>query len=461
MSRILVIDDNESMRSAVSEVARRMGHEAVGAATGAEGLSRLNDQVFDLAIIDYRMDDMDGLEVLDVLKVRSPDTEALILTGYGSIEIAVDAMKKGAADFIEKTNLREALPIKIEKVLDYRDARRYRERLDEENQYLRDEISGRYNFGEIVGTSEQMAQILATVKKVAGADSSVLVSGESGTGKELVARALHYQSQRRSGPFVKVNCGALPRELVESELFGHEKGSFTGALRQKKGKFELAEQGTFFLDEIGDVPLETQVKLLRVLQEKKFERVGGEQTLNADVRIVAATNRDLKGMVEEGSFREDLFYRLEVIPLKLSPLRERKGDIPALVEHFMRKKCGEMNIPLKRLTNEAMDGLSNYMWPGNVRELENVIERTIVLSDDTEIGFHGLPLAFDASGGQVVDALPDAKIPLNKTLDDLERKLIERAMQEANQVKTHAAEVLGIKTSALYYKLEKYGLGQS
>ena len=459
MSRILVIDDNESMRSAVSEVAKRMGHEAIGAATGAEGLSRLQEQVFDLAIIDYRMDDMDGLQVLEALKAQAPDTEAMILTGFGTIEIAVEAMKKGAADFIEKTNLREALPIKIEKVLDYREARRDRERLGEENKYLREEISGRYNFGEIVGASTQMAQILATVKKVASTDSSVLISGESGTGKELVARALHYQSQRQSRPFVKVNCGALPRELVESELFGHEKGSFTGAVRQKKGKFELAEQGTIFLDEIGDVPLETQVRLLRVLQEKQFERVGGEQTLSADVRVVAATNRELRKMVEEGSFREDLFYRLEVIPFVLPPLRERKEDIPALVLHFMSKKCGEMNVPLKRLTEEAMNGLIHYMWPGNVRELENVIERTIVLSDDVEIGLHGLPLAFDSSDHSG-DALPDAAIPLNKTLDDMERKLIERAMQEANQVKTRAAELLGIKTSALYYKLEKYGLGQ-
>jgi two-component system response regulator HydG len=459
MSRILVIDDNESMRSAVSEVARRMGHEAIGAATGAEGLSCLQDQEFDLAIIDYRMDDMDGLQVLEALKARTPDTEAMILTGFGTIEIAVEAMKKGAADFIEKTNLREALPIKIERVLDYRQARRDRERLGEENKYLREEISGRYNFGEIVGASAQMAQILATVKKVAGTDSSVLISGESGTGKELVARALHYQSQRQSLPFVKVPCGALPRELVESELFGHEKGSFTGAVRQKKGKFELAEQGTIFLDEIGDVPLETQVRLLRVLQEKQFERVGGEQTINADVRVVAATNRELRKMVDEGSFREDLFYRLDVIPLVLPPLRERKEDIPALVEHFMSKKCGEMNVPLKRLTNDAMNGLINYMWPGNVRELENVIERTIVLSDDSEIGLYGLPLAVDVSEPSG-HALPNAEIPLNKTLDDLERKLIERAMGEAGQVKTRAAEMLGIKTSALYYKLEKYGLAQ-
>ena len=313
-----------------------------------------------------------------------------------------------------------------------------------------------------------MRQVLSTVQKVAASDSSVLIYGESGTGKELVARALHYQSNRREGPFVKVNCGALPHDLVESELFGHEKGAFTGAVRQKKGKFELAEGGTIFLDEIGDVPMDTQVKLLRVLQERQFDRVGGEQTLEADVRVVAATNRALREMMVEGTFREDLFYRLEVIPLRLPPLRERKDDVPLLVAHFMEKKCGEMNIPLRRLHGEALQALGHYPWPGNVRELENVIERTIVLSDGDEIALQDVPLTLEEERAGVSPfentpqnggAAGGDTLSLNERMDQMERDLIVRAMDEAGHVKTRAAELLGIKTSALYYKLEKYGIG--
>ena len=458
MSRILIVDDNETMGSGMVLMVERMGHQGVAARSGPQGLALLRERPFDLLITDYRMDDMDGLQVLEAVRTKYADTDVMIMTAHGTIEIAVEAVQKGAADFITKPFPPEALRLKIEKVLEHRAARRDRERLDEENRYLRAEISGRYNFGEIVGRSARMQQVLAAVQKVAAADSSVLIYGESGTGKELVARALHYQSPRKASPFVKVNCGALPRELIESELFGHERGAFTGAVRRKKGKFELAEGGTIFLDEIGDIPLEIQVKLLRVLQEKEFDRVGGEQTLHADVRVVAATNRPLREMVEKGKFREDLYYRLEVIPLRLPPLRQRKEDIPELVGHFLGKKCREMNLPLKRLTPEAMDGLKSYPWPGNVRELENVIERTIVLADGDEVGLHSLPLTFADGEDRALVDLPEGEIPLNKALDDMERKLIGRAMEQAGQVKTRAAEILGIKTSALYYKLDKYGL---
>ena len=334
MSRILIIDDNETLGSGVVLMVERMGHEGAAVTSGPEGLARLAEQSFDLVITDYRMDDMDGQQVLEAVKTRAPETDVMMMTAYGSIELAVEAMKLGAIDFITKPFPHDGLRLKIEKVLEYRAARRDRERLGEQNRYLREEIDGRYNFGEIIGESEQIHKVLAAVQKVAVTDSSVLVYGESGTGKELVARAVHYQSNRREGSFVKVNCGALPTELVESELFGHEKGAFTSAVKQKKGKFELAAGGTIFLDEIGDVPLETQVKLLRVLQEKQFDRVGGEQTLDADVRVVAATNRPLKQMVAEGTFREDLYYRLEVIPLRLPPLRERREDIRLLVDHL-------------------------------------------------------------------------------------------------------------------------------
>ena len=460
MSRILVVDDNETMRSGIALVVERMGHEGFAADSGHQALELLQDERVDLVITDYRMDDMDGMQVLEAVKEKYADTDVILITAYGTIEIAVEAMKQGAVDFITKPFPPEALRLKIEKVLDYRATRQERERLDEENRYLREEIGGRYNFGEIIGDSPQIKEILTAVAKVAPTDSSVLIYGESGTGKELVARAVHYQSTRQAASFVKVNCGALPRELVESELFGHEKGSFTGAVRQKKGKFELAAGGTIFLDEIGDIPLDIQVKLLRVLQEKQFDRVGGERTIEADVRVVAATNRPLKEMVAQGAFREDLFYRLEVIPLRLPALRERKGDIPVLVRHFFEKKCGEMNLPLRRLTDEAIQTLVDYRWPGNVRELENVIERTIVLADGDEVGSHDLPLTFEDSNERRQETVGDETngMLLNQRLDALESDLITRAMDEANQVKTQAAELLGIKTSALYYKLEKYGI---
>ncbi len=465
MSRILIVDDNETLGSGLVLMLERMGHDSAAVLSGPEGLKYLRAQACDLVITDYRMDEMDGMQVLEEVKRQWPETDVMIMTAYGTIEIAVEAMKRRTTDFITKPFPHEVLRLKVEKVLEYRRARLEHERLGEENRYLRAEIGGRYNFGEIVGGSDQMLNILAVVQKVAASDSSVLIYGESGTGKELVARAVHYQSNRHEGPFVKVNCGALPHDLVESELFGHEKGSFTGAVRQRKGKFELAAGGTIFLDEVGDIPLDTQVKLLRVLQERQFDRVGGEQTLDVDVRVVAATNRQLREMVSEGLFREDLFYRLEVIPLHLPPLRERKEDVPLLVEHFMEKKCGEMNIPLKRLNTEALAIFAKYPWPGNVRELENVIERTIVLADGDEIGLQDVPLTFDEGAlrdpsirrQQDADRGDDSLL-LNDRMDQIERDMIVRAMEEAGHVKTRAAELLGIKTSALYYKLDKYGI---
>ena len=431
MSRVLVIDDNETMRTGMALVIERMGHEATAAAGGKEGLALLRAGPFDL-----------------------------VITAYGTIELAVAAMKKGAADFIVKADaFYDVLQLRVKKVLKHREMRQARDRLDEENQYLREEIGGRFNFGEMVGRSSPMKAVYETVEKVAKTDSAVLVYGESGTGKELVARAIYRRSARRNGPFVKVNCGALPRELVQSELFGHEKGAFTGAIRKKRGKFELAEMGTIFLDEIGDLPLEAQVNILRVLQGKEYDRVGGEETLRADVRVIAATNRNLKEMVAEGGFREDLFYRLEVIPIRLSPLRERTGDIPELVEHFLQKKCVEMNRPMKRLTDRAMAAMASYTWPGNVRELENVIERTLVLADGLVVDVNDLPLDVDAQEDAVSNGgPPERATSLSRRLEDLERKLIEQALEQAGGVKTRAAEILGVKTSALYYKLDKYGL---
>lgn len=488
MGRILIIDDNQSLGDGLVLSLNKMGHRAVAAGSGREGLERMKDEPFDLVLTDYRMEEMDGLAVIEAVQRQAPDTDVMMMTAYDTRQLAVEAMERGAIDFIVKPFLPDELWMKVNKRLDYRaklqeaqaklreaqtlhreaEAKlRDWEHLFEQNRYLREEIDSRYNFGEIVGQSPRIKAVRERVRKVASSSSSVLIYGESGTGKELVARAVHYQSSRSKGPFVKVNCGALPTGLVESELFGHERGAFTSAVRRRKGKFELAEGGTIFLDEIGDVPLETQVRLLRVLQEKQFDRVGGEQPLDVDVRVVVATNRPLKRMVEAGTFREDLFYRLEVIPLTLPPLRERREDIELLVKHFTKKKCGEMNIPPKRLTEEALTGLKSYPWPGNVRELENVIERTMVLVDGEEIGYHDLPLTFDAAaaeeeavaeGAEAAEATDDGSLLLNEHLDELERDLIARAMEEARHVKTKAASLLGIKTSALYYKLDKYGL---
>lgn len=460
MSRVLVIDDNETMRSGMALLLERMGHDVTAASGGEEGLRQMKARPFDLVITDYKMVDMDGLEVLDAVRRDYADTDVVVITAYGTIDVAVEAMRKGAADFVVKADaLYDVLRLRVEKVLKHRELRQSRDRLDEENQYLRDEIGVRFNFGEMVGRSKPMKTVYEMVEKVAETDSAVLVYGESGTGKELVARAIHRRSARREGPFVKVNCGSLPRELVQSELFGHEKGAFTGAIRQKKGKFELAEGGTIFLDEIGDLPLEAQVNILRVLQTKEYDRVGGEETLHVDVRVIAATHRVLREMVAKGAFREDLFYRLEVIPIRLVPLRDRKADIPDLVKHFLHKKCEEMNRPLKRLTDRAMAAMASYTWPGNVRELENVVERTLVLADGNVVDVNDLPLDVEASRAEVsAEELEDSAIPLTRRLEDLERQLIEQALEQAGGVKTKAAEMLGIKTSAFYYKLDKYGL---
>ena len=460
MSRILVVDDNETMRSGIALVVERMKHTAIPASSGEEALARFNEGAVDLVITDYRMAEIDGLQLLNAVRQDHPETDVMIITAHGTIEIAVDAMRQGAVDFISKPFPPDALRLKIDRVLAHRAERHERQRLDDENRYLREEIGGRY--GKIVGQSQVIMAVLATVDKVSAADSSVLIYGESGTGKELVARAVHNQSSRAPRPFVKVNCGSLPRDLVESELFGHEKGAFTGAVRQKKGKFELAEGGTIFLDEIGDIPSETQVNLLRILQEKEFDRVGGERTLVADVRIVAATNRPLKQMVAEGAFREDLYYRLDVIPIQLPPLRERIEDIPLLVEHFLDKKSREMNLPLRRLTEGAMAALQAYPWPGNVRELENIIERTLVMVEGDTVGAEDLPLAagdIAAEPALAADAgSPGNGLELNERLERLEKELITKAMKDAAGVKTHAADILGIKPSALYYKLDKYGV---
>ena len=457
MSKILLIEDDDTMREGMSQVLKRAGHEVISVSNGPAGIELCQKEKFDLVITDYKMEEMNGVEVLEKVKSIDESAEVLIVTAYGTIDLAVEAMRKGVADYVTKPFTPGEFTIRVEKVLKFGEARKAEIRLGEENKYLRQEIDVQYNFGEIVGASDKMKSVFEKIKKIARSDSSVILYGESGTGKELVARAIHFHSNRKDASFVKVNCGALAEGVLESELFGHEKGSFTGAIKRKLGRFELANKGTIFLDEIGDVPLSTQVKLLRVLQEREFERVGGEETVTVDVRVITATNRNLMKMVEEGKFREDLFYRLQVIPIDLPPLRDRTDDIPMLVEHFLEKKATQLNKKRPIMNENAIKELLKYCWPGNVRELENVIERAVVLCEGEEIGLIDLPILLGDPSRMTLN-LPREDLPLDQALEDLERQLIGRALEKSKGVKTEAARILGLKTSALYYKLEKYGM---
>jgi len=452
----LIVEDNDTMREGIVRVVEKMGHRAVETADAEQAEKQLSKTKFDLLISDYKLPGMTGIELLEKIKLISPETEAMLITAYGSIELAVEAMKKGAADFITKPFSPEELTLKVNLILERVQQKAELQRVSEENRYLRDQLDGQFNFGEIIGNSPAMQAIFRTIEKVAKGDSSIIIYGESGTGKELVAHAIHNTSPRKDRAFIRVNCGALAEGVLESELFGHEKGAFTGAIKRRKGRFELAQSGSIFLDEIGDIPLGTQVKLLRVLQEKEFERVGGEETLSVDTRIIAATSKNLQEEIKRGNFREDLYYRLHIIPIHLPPLRERKEDISLLTEHFIKKISKEVNIPELKIDAQAIDKLRRYNWPGNVREFENVLERAAVLSEDAHILASDLPL-FSEGAQTLTYSQPDG-LNLNRTLETTEKQLLEKAMDKARGVKTEAAKLLDIKTSALYYKLEKYDL---
>ncbi len=452
---ILVVDDNDTMRQGIAAVLKKAGHQVFEAPCGAEGLDCLRRDAFHLVITDYRMEGMDGISFLKDIRSHAPGTEVMVITAYGTIELAVEAMKAGAWDFITKPFSKETLLLKVERAAEACLQRQNARRLSDENAYLRQEIALHFNFGEIVGESPVMRRVYRTIQKVAASDTSVLIYGESGTGKELVARAIHFTSPRKDRAFIRVNCGALAEGILESELFGHEKGAFTGALRRKKGRFELADGGTLFLDEIGDIPPNLQVKLLRVLQEREFERVGGEETVKVDVRVIAATHRDLPGDVKTGRFREDLYYRLHILPIHLPSLRERKDDIPLLAKHFLERLAGDMGKASPTLSEDALALLKAYDWPGNVRELENVLERTVVLTEGNQIVPENLAITGpDIPGTKIAQNSLD----LNTAMDEMEERLIRQALEAAGGVKARAARLLGIKEGALYYKLEKYGL---
>lgn len=461
MATILIIEDNETLREGIKQVVKRMNHRPITAANGRIGLELFASEEPDLILTDLKMDEIDGMEVLRSVQATDPEMLVMIVTAFGSIERAVEAMKEGAFDFIPKPFPPDLLRTKINKALEVREQRQRSERLSQENDMLRAEAAASYSDSRIIGESEAMERIFKLVGKVARTDSTVHIFGESGTGKELVARSIHDNSPRKDGPFIKVNCSALAETLLESELFGHEKGSFTGAHKRKLGRFELADGGTLFLDEIGDISQPTQLKLLRILQERQLERVGGEETITVDVRVVTATNKDLKREVEEGRFREDLFYRLHIIPVELPPLRDRKSDIPLIVEHFVDKLAKRTRSDVNGVAADAMAALRAYNWPGNVRELENVIEHAMVFAEGSLIRLGDLPPV--VSGVQPGDALqlPDGDRSLPEILEELERQLILRAFKKAEGVKTETARLLGIKPSALYYKLDKYEIDES
>ncbi len=470
MQDVLVIDDTESIRDLLAEFLKDHGFEVSGAADGRAGLDLLKQRRFELFFVDLVMPGMGGIDLLREARELGINTPAIVITGFGTIQTAVEAMRLGAYDYITKPFILEELLMTVNRALDYY-------KLQRENASLKRQLKDKYDFRKLVGTSLPMQKLYRIIEKVADTDSTVLISGESGTGKELVAKTIHFNSPRANGPFVPVNCAAIPRDLIESELFGHEKGAFTGAIGTRIGRFELANGGTIFLDEIGELPAALQVKLLRVIQEREFERVGGTRTIRLDVRILAATNRDLEKATRDGAFREDLFYRLNVIPVNVPPLRERADDIPVLLDHFMAEFCRKKKKAPLAISPDAAKLLRAYPWPGNVRELENAVERMIILADRGTIAADDLPdhVAKGAhvpaspgspdGGGRIplaaaLDWTP-AGIDLNGTLDALERSLILEALDRSGGVKNKAAALLGLNRTTLIEKIKKKGLSAS
>lgn len=444
---ILLIDDDDSLRRVVEFSLTEAGYAVQPAASGEEGMRLFEKGPFDAVITDITMPGMSGMDVLAAVRSHEGRVPVIIITAYGTIESAVEAMKQGAFDYVTKPFNRDELRLTVERALTMR-------RLERENSELRAEVTGKYRFENIIGTSETIREVLELAGRVAGSDTTILITGESGTGKELLAKGIHYNSPRLHGPFVAVNCAAIPEHLLESELFGHVRGAFTGAVRDKAGKFELADGGTLFLDEIGDLRIDLQAKLLRVLQDRQIDRVGGSRPVSVDVRVVAATNKDIEREVRNGAFREDLYYRLSVIPLHMPPLRERKDDIPLLINHFLRKFNPAQDITLD---HESLSALTAYGWPGNVRELENVIERASVLKRGASLTLSDLPDKIKkekASVENIVLNLPDEGI----RLEDLEKNLIIKALERNKGNQTRAAEYLGITRPTLIYRMEKYGI---
>jgi len=453
--RILIVEDEAALAEFFEQSLTWEGHDVQTAADGEAALQMISDNSYDVALVDLHLPKADGLQVLAHQQRVSTLSSAIVITGFGSIESAVEAMKRGAFDYITKPVSLDHLRMVVKKALEM-------QRLRQENRLLQHQLKSKYRFENLVGTSWAMQQVFQLIGKVADAESTVLVCGESGTGKELVARAIHFNSRRAEKPLIPVNCGAIPESLLESELFGHERGAFTGAIRTRIGRFELAHGGTIFLDEVGDMSPALQVKLLRVLQEQRFERVGGTKSLQVDLRIVAATNRDLEQAVTRGEFREDLYYRLSVIPLTLPPLRARKEDIPLLLQHFLDQFNRIRQRHLQGASPSALEILLNYPWPGNVRELENLVDRLVVLKGQGIIEPEDLPEkmrgTWTASPIPAISGIPPAGFCLDDAVREYERTLISTALQKAEGVKNKAAQLLGIKRTTLIEKLKRYTL---
>ena len=443
--RILVVDDEPNARTALAEILKEEGYQVETAADGFKGLARAEEFSPDLVLTDLKMPGMDGVELLRKLRQHAPELPVVLMTAFGAVETAVSAMREGAADYLTKPLNTDELVLVIARALE-------RVRLRRETHELRSQLTERYRFDNIVGNSPEMQEVFKAVTQVAPSRATVLLTGESGTGKELVAAAVHHHSPRKDGPFVRLHCAALAETLLESELFGHERGAYTGADRRREGRFEQANAGTLFLDEIGDITPSTQVKLLRVLQERQFERVGGNQTQTVDVRLIAATNRDLKQLVAEGKFREDLYYRLNVINVALPPLRRRKSDVAALAAHFLERFARENSKRVERFSDGALAQIVAYNWPGNVRELENVVERAVVLTEGHTIEQHHLPAELGAADGE--SSTPT--IP-GSTMADIERHAILTTLECHGGSTSRAAEVLGISVRKIQYKLHEYG----
>jgi DNA-binding NtrC family response regulator len=451
---ILVIDDEEIMREILETLLTREGYQVRLAANAAEGLDLVRTLPFDAAIVDMMMPGMDGISALDELKKIDDDLPVMMITAFASVENAIVAMKRGAFDYVMKPFKNDEVLVVVRKALEQR-------RLVAENRALRQNLQAHQNrFGEIIGRSQRMRQVFDLIIQAAPSRTTILISGESGTGKELVARALHQNSSRSDRAFITVNSGNLPPDLLESNLFGHVKGAFTGAVYPKKGLFELADKGTIFFDEIGNIPVETQAKLLRVIQEREFMRLGGVETIKVDVRIIAATNVDLRRMMDEGKFREDLYYRLHVITVQLPALRERKDDVPLLVQHFFEKYGRENNKPNLELTPEALELLLEYDWPGNVRELENVIERAAVLNSGSRIDVDMVPDHVRSSRRFQMPqvAIPPEGISFREVITDFEKRLIESTLEAAGGVQKKAAELLHIKPTTLNEMIKRHDI---